>query len=178
MASAIARWSGSRSPDRGAYAGTMNAEATISLREVDDDNVQAVIDLSVADDQVDFVAPNVKSLAQAFATTKVWVRAIYRADEPVGFVMVSDDDEQPRYYLWRFMVDARHQRLGIGRRAMELVHEYVRSRPGGDRMYLSYVPAEGGPGPFYRSLGYVDTGRVHGGEVEAVLVFDEVAGTG
>lgn len=153
----------------------MNVEHPVTLREIDDDNVEAVIGLSVADDQTDFVAPNVTSLAQAFATTKVWVRAIYLDDEPVGFAMVSDDDEKPRYYLWRFMVDAAHQRRGIGRRAMALIHEYVRTRPGGDRMYLSYVPEPGGPEAFYKGLGYEDTGRVHGGEVEAVLVFDPVS---
>jgi diamine N-acetyltransferase len=146
-------------------------DPNVSLRPVDDDNVQAVIDLSVADDQRDFVAPNVKSLAQAFATTKVWVRAVYAEDVPVGFVMLSDDDEKPRYYLWRFMIDAKHQRQGIGREAMGLVHEYVRSRPGGDRIYLSYVPEDGGPEEFYKSLGYEDTGIEHDGELEAVLHF-------
>ena len=146
-------------------------DPNVSLRPVDDDNVQAVIDLSVADDQRDFVAPNVKSLAQAFATTKVWVRAVYAEDVPVGFVMLSDDDEKPRYYLWRFMIDAKHQRRGIGREAMGLVHEYVRSRPGGDRIYLSYVPEDGGPEEFYKSLGYEDTGVEHDGELEAVLHF-------
>ncbi len=140
-----------------------------TLREVNDDNVQAVIDLEVGPDQMGFVAPNVKSLAQAFATTKVWVRAIYANDEPVGFAMLSDDDERPRYYLWRFMIDHRHQRRGYGRQAMHLIHDYVRTRPGGDRIYLSYVPEDGGPEAFYKSLGYVDTGRVHDGEVEAVL---------
>ena len=144
-------------------------DPNVSLRPVDDDNVQAVIDLSVADDQHEFVAPNVKSLAQAFATTKVWVRAVYAEDVPVGFVMLSDDDEKPRYYLWRFMIDAKHQRQGIGREAMGLVHEYVRSRPGGDRIYLSYVPEDGGPEEFYKSLGYEDTGVEHDGELEAVL---------
>ena len=108
------------------------------------------------------------SLAQAFATTKVWVRAIYAADEPVGFVMVSDDDDKPRYYLWRFMIDERHQGKGYGSAALELVHDYVRTRPGGDRIYLSYVPADGGPEAFYKSLGYEDTGVNHGGETEAV----------
>ena len=146
-------------------------DPNVSLRPVDDDNVQAVIDLSVADDQHEFVAPNVKSLAQAFATTKVWVRAVYAEDVPVGFVMLSDDDEKPRYYLWRFMIDAKHQRQGIGREAMGLVHEYVRSRPGGDRIYLSYVPEDGGPEEFYKSLGYEDTGIEHDGELEAVLHF-------
>ena len=141
----------------------------VALRPVDDDNVMAVIELSVAPDQTDFVAPNVRSLAEAFATTKVWVRAVYAGDEPVGFVMLSDDDEQPRYYLWRFMIDHRYQGMGFGRQAMALVHDHVRTRPGGDRIYLTYLPGPSGPEGFYKSLGYVDTGRAHEGELEAVL---------
>lgn len=142
---------------------------SITLRKVDDSNVNQIIDLSVADSQQDFVAPNVRSLAQAYATTKVWVRAVYADDEPVGFAMLSDDHEKPRYYLWRFMIDERYQGKGYGKTALGLVHDYVRSRPGGDRIYLSYVPAEGGPEHFYKALGYVDTGVVHDGENEAVL---------
>lgn len=151
-----------------ADSGNHAPPAAVTLREVTDDNVIAVIDLEVAPDQTEYVAPNVKSLAQAFATTKAWVRAVYADDTPVGFVMLSDDADKPRYYLWRFMIDRHHQGKGYGRQAMALIHDYVRSRPGGDRIHLSYVPAEGGPEPFYKGLGYVDTGRVHDGEVEAV----------
>jgi len=142
---------------------------SVSLREVNDDNVTEVINLSVAESQQNFVAPNVHSLAQAFATTNVWVRGVFADDEPVGFAMLSDDDEKPRYYLWRFMIDERFQGKGYGREAMALIHDYVRSRPGGDRIYLSYVPEDGGPEHFYKSLGYEDTGVVHDGEREAVL---------
>lgn len=142
----------------------------ITLRVVDDDNVRAIIDLSVAPEQSGFVAPNVRSLAEAFATTNVWVRAVYAGEEPVGFVMLSDDPETPRYYLWRFMIDRRFQGMGFGRRALELVHDYVRSRPGGDRIFVSYVPEDGGPEDFYKSLGYTDTGNHHDGELEAVKV--------
>jgi diamine N-acetyltransferase len=146
-----------------------NRDSTVTLRVVDDDNFRRVIDLSVSDAQDEFVAPNVESLAQAFATTNVWVRSVYGDDVPVGFVMLSDDDEKPRYYIWRFMIDERYQGSGFGRKAMELVHEYVRTRPGGTSVYLTYVPADGGPEHFYKSIGYVDTGRVHSGEIEAVL---------
>lgn len=150
----------------------------VELRPVTDDNVIAVIEMSVTPDQSEFVAPNVTSLAQAFATTKVWVRAIYAGDQPVGFVMLSDDDEQPRYYLWRFMIDQRYQRMGFGRKTMALVHDYVRTRPGGDRIYVDYVPADGGPEAFYKALGYVDTGADHDGELEAVLTLtNEQPGT-
>ncbi len=134
--------------------------------------MRAVVRLGVGPHQQAFVAPNAVSLAQAYATTKAWPRAIYAGDVPVGFTMLSDDDEQPRYYLWRFMIDRRHQGRGYGRAAMDLVEEYVRTRPGGDRLYLSYVPAPGGPEHFYRSLGYEDTGRVHGGEREMVKRLD------
>lgn len=151
---------------------TETTPTEVTLRVVDDDNVQAVIDLSVSDEQQDFVAPNVQSLAQAFATTKVWVRAIYAGEDPVGFVMLSDDEEKPRYYLWRFMVDQRFQRKGYGGAAMGLMHDYVRTRPGADHVYLSYVPAGGGPEHFYKALGYEDTGVVHQGENEAVKRLD------
>ena len=140
----------------------------ISLRNVDDDNVRAVIGLSVSEAQTDFVAPNVYSLAEAFATTNVWVRAIYADDEPVGFAMLSDNADKPRYYLWRFMIDERFQGQGYGAAALELIHDYVRARPGGTEIYLSYDPEEGGPEHFYKKYGYQDTGRIEDGEHEAV----------
>lgn len=141
----------------------------VVLRKVDSDNVRDVIDLSVSDAQSEFVAPNVRSLAEAYAAEHVWVRAIYGDGDLVGFVMLSDDDSQPRYYLWRFMIDEGFQGRGFGAAAMEQVHDYVRTRPGGDTIFVSYVRADGGPERFYKDLGYVDTGRVHHGEHEACL---------
>lgn len=150
---------------------TIDPEAGVSLRPLTEDNVRAVCRLEPAMHQRSFVAPNAISIAQAHVTTKVWVRVIYAGETPVGYLQLSDDDEQPRYYLWRFMVDGAFQGRGYGRRAMELLFEYVRGRPGGDRLYLSYVRAPGGPEAFYKSLGFVDTGRVHSGEHEAMVEF-------
>ena len=76
------------------------------------------------------------------------------------------------YYIWRFMIDQRFQGRGYGGAALDLVHGFVRTRPGGDRVYLTYVPEDGGPEGFYKAHGYVDTGRVHEGEVEAVKTLD------
>lgn len=142
--------------------------STVSLREVTEENVRPVIGLDVARHQKAFVAPNSVSLAQAFATAGAWPRAIYAAEVPVGFVMLSVDEERPRYYVWRFMVDHHYQGRGFGRAAMLLTEDHVRTRPGGDRVFLSYVPGPGGPERFYRSLGYDETGREHGGEREMV----------
>lgn len=151
---------------------SFDADGAVTLRPVTEENVRAITELDVGMHQQSFVAPNAVSLAQAYVSDKVWTRAVYAGEEPVGFVMLSDDDHQPRYYLWRFMIDHRFQGRGLGRAAMELVEDYVRTRPGGDRLFLSYVPAPGGPGPFYAACGYEDTGREHGGELEMVKLLE------
>jgi diamine N-acetyltransferase len=148
----------------------LGSDDHVTLREIDDDNVRTILELNVAPHQKAFVAPNSVSLAQYGVTSKAWTRAIYAGETAVGYVLLSDDDTKPRYYLWRFMIDRRYQRKGLGGQAMALIHDYVRSRPGGDRIYLSYVPIRGGPEPFYKSLGYKDTGVEHEGELEAVLI--------
>ena len=73
--------------------------------------------------------------------------------------MLSDDPSKPEYYLWRFMIDANFQRQGIGQRALELVMDYVRTRPGATHLLTSVVPGEGTPGPFYEKMGFVYTGE-------------------
>jgi hypothetical protein len=52
---------------------------------------------------------------------------------------------------------------------MKQVIDYVRTLPGATELYVSYVPAPGGPRDFYAGLGFAETGREHGGEVEMVL---------
>jgi diamine N-acetyltransferase len=79
--------------------------------------------------------------------------------------MLRDEPGEARYYLWRFMIDARYQGTGVGRRALELLFEHVRTRPGAKELLTSVVPGEGGPGPFYEKLGFVYTGEVDDGEL-------------
>ena len=142
-------------------------DAGVNLRELDEESGRNVMGLRVTPAQNSFVAPNTVSLAQAFLTTDVVVRGIFAGEVPVGFLMLSTREQ--RYYLWRFMIDHRYQGLGYGKRAMELLIDLVKGLPGATEMRVSHVKAPGGPGPFYESLGFVETGEVHGGEHEMVL---------
>ena len=144
-------------------------ESVVSLRPIGEENVMAIIDLDVAEDQKDLVAPNSVSIAQAAHTTNRWERAIYADDTPVGYVLLSENRDKPRYYLWRYMIDHRYQRMGFGRAAMEQVIEYVRTLPNATEMYLTYVPVDHGPRSFYAGVGFVDTGVEHSGEMEMRL---------
>ncbi len=142
-----------------------NVNSRVTLRDVTDDNLRAVLRLKVAPHQEQFVASNAISLAEAaFARDHAWFRAIYADETPVGFVMLYDDPRQPTYYLWRFMIDARYQELGFGRQALQLVIAHVKTRPQATELLLSYAPGEGNPGPFYRKFGFQETGEVDQGE--------------
>jgi diamine N-acetyltransferase len=145
---------------------------TVTLREVTADNEAAVRALTVVPGQELFVASVGESLDEAASTPDAhpWYRAIYPADQPVGFVMLSFDvppgrPEYPwRYFLWRLLVDARYQHRGYGRAAMALVVDIVRRSPGASDLFTSVHPGEGGPALFYRSLGFEPRGEWFDGE--------------
>lgn len=136
----------------------------MALREISADTVCAVCALSVRPEQQKFVAPNAVSIAEAHFSDKAWFRAVYAGAVPVGFAMLEDQPEKPEYYLWRFMIDARYQRKGFGRRAMALLVEHVRRRPHATELLTSVVQADGGPQGFYESLGFELTGEYDDGE--------------
>ena len=143
------------------------SESTVSLREITEETVIEICNLSdtLSAQQQKMVAPNAKSIAQAHFSDKAWFRAIYADDTPVGFIMLYDDSEKQEYFLWRLMIAGPYQKMGYGRRAIELLLDYVRTRPGAQALLTSYVPIEGGPEMFYKSMGFVDTGEVDDGEV-------------
>jgi diamine N-acetyltransferase len=142
----------------------MALEAEITLREITSETVRAICNLEVRPEQRSYVAPNAVSIAQAHFEPQAWFRAVYAAETPVGFVMLSEDREQREYYLWRFMIAGEHQGKGYGKRALDLVVEHVRTLPGARELTSSFVPGEAGPRDFYLGFGFVETGEVDGGE--------------
>ena len=152
--------------------------AVVTLREITDENRDAVLALRVGDEQSEYVADVAQSLADAvqYPETKPWYRAVCADDEPVGFVMISDGITDPDpsllgpYYLWRLLVDERQQGRGYGRAAIDLVVEHVRSRPDAETLLVSCHLGPATPIPFYERYGFVLTGEVHEGE--PVLALD------
>lgn len=140
----------------------------VTLRELSDANRDRLLALRLAPGQDQFVSSVAESLqdAEESPEAKPWYRAIYSGEEPVGFVMVSWDcvpqppDTIGPWFLWRLIIDERHQHRGLGREAVRLVADLVREA-GADELLTSFVPeGEGNPGPFYQRLGFVPTGEV------------------
>jgi diamine N-acetyltransferase len=155
----------------------LTRSAAVSLREVTKETLRTILNLKVHPEQEQFVAPNAVSVAQAYFDREVaWFRAIYADDTPVGFLMLYDDPDEPEYFLWRFMIDARYQNLGFGWQALERLGEHVRTRPGAQSLGTSCVPEEGGPGPFYERFGFRYTGEEDEGELVMRLELGSPAG--
>lgn len=148
------------------------SQTEVTLREITKETVRAILDLKVAPEQDNLVAPNAVSIAEAHFEEKAWFRAVYAGETPVGFVMTAEDHERPFFYLWRYMIDAKYQGKGYGAKALNLLIERIKALPNATEMKLSVVPEEGSAIQFYEKLGFVDTGELHDGEMVFVLKFE------
>ncbi|KAF2249638.1 GCN5 N-acetyltransferase [Trematosphaeria pertusa] len=146
-----------------------NRNSTLTFREVTKDNWRAVTKLSLKDGQVGNLASNLFSLCQAHYSEDAWVRAIYADETLVGFLMMGIWDPEESYTIWRFMIDARYQNLGYGRRGVEFAIAHVRQHnPRAKQLKLYTTPPEGkksqdpienvkpedSPYKFYQKLGF------------------------
>jgi diamine N-acetyltransferase len=158
------------------------ARATITLREITFDTVRQISDLEVSDLQRGYVAPNAVSIAEAHFNPGDWFRAVYAADEPVGFVMLLDPATPGALVrspyapdsvgLRRLMIHHRHQRKGYGLATLDLIIAHARDKIRARRIISSYVPGEHGPKAFYLRYGFTETGRMRAGGQEIEISKD------
>ena len=135
------------------------------------------------DDQKDFVAENLQSLAEAYATrnegNNALPLAVYNDAELIGFVMigkgtVGNENEseliRENYSLWRLMIDRMYQRRGLGRQTLDAVMALIRTFPFGEakKVWLSYEPENTRARDIYRKYGFVENGDMCGNEIVAV----------
>ena len=148
----------------------MSGAPTVELRPITDENRDAVLALRTTEAQRSFVSTVEESLEELSdepgARGTAW--GVFAGEAPVGFVMVSDDVDGPEYiaqFLWKLLIDERHQRRGYGTATLDRVVEYL-SGPGVQTIWTSAGMGAGSPIPFYERYGFVQTGEiVFGGEM-------------
>ena len=150
---------------------TIEPASKVSLREITAETVRQICKLSdtLSDTQKKMVAPNAVSIAQAHFNKFAWFRAVYADEETIGFIMLYDNPEESKYFLWRFMIAGPYQHMGFGKRAMDLLFEYVKTRPNAKQLGVSCGEGEASPEEFYKKLGFKRTGEKEGDEILMVL---------
>jgi diamine N-acetyltransferase len=138
---------------------------TLSLREITAENWRQICALEVAESQKDLVAPNWYSLLQAvygftgeLAELHIVPRAIYAADEPVGFLMYNTDAERERFFIMRVMVDQKAQSRGYARAALEQLLEQFLENPCAKEVGVSYISSNRTAERLYLGLGFEQVG--------------------
>ena len=132
---------------------------SIEFREITDRNWDAVVAIHAGPAEGRYVPSVGDSIGEATETPEgnPWYRAVYLEGEPVGFVMLSwDVTPQPpaiigHWFLWRLIVDQRHQRRGIGRAIVDQVVRLIRAE-GATELLTGHGMGEGDPGGFYERL--------------------------
>ncbi len=142
----------------------VSKESVVSLREINAKTVRDICRLSVEESQNRFVATNAESLAEANFYDKAWFRAIYADETPVGFVMTEEEVDKGRYYIWRFMIDARYQKFGLGAKALAQVVEHIKAYPNATEIFVGVILEDGGPQKFYERCGFKLTGEYEYGD--------------
>lgn len=138
---------------------------SISLREITPANFKECINLTVAEDQKDFVASNVVSIAWTKVYPTAKPLAVYSDDEMVGFVMFGLDTEDNRYYLGRLMIAEKFQGKGFGKAATLAVIEELKKNADCKEIYLSFVSENTNAERLYKSAGFERTGEISEDEI-------------
>lgn len=155
----------------------------ILFEEITNKNIWKVCMLEVEESQKDFVAENLQSLAEAYATrnegNNAMPLAVYDDSTLIGFAMigkgtVGNENESEmiknNYVLWRLMIDKRYQRKGLGTKTIEALIQKIRSFPFGEAKYiwLSYEPENVVAKKLYEKFGFKENGEMCGNEIMAV----------
>lgn len=155
----------------------------IRFEEIANANIWKVCALEPFEAQKDFVAENIQSLAEAYATrnegNNALPLAVYDDDALVGFVMigkgtVGNENEskliRENYSLWRLMIDKSYQGRGLGRQTLDAAIDLIRTFPFGEakKVWLSYEPENTRARDMYRKYGFVENGDMCGNEIVAV----------
>lgn len=144
----------------------------IELRPVMNENWEACCALELTAEQQGFLEPNVYSIAQAGFEPTLVMRTIYAADKLVGFLMYnSEREELDGYWIYRLMIDRRHQGSGIGREAMRLLLGEMQQLPEATCIVVGYRPDNQAVHRLYERLGFIDHGDRFGKEMAVRYTF-------
>lgn len=142
----------------------------VRLEEITEENYRECLKLKVAEEQQKFVSPNVLSLAKAYIHyDEVTPFAIYNDDIMVGFIMVRFWKEDNYYFIWQFMIDERYQNKGYGKKALNLIIEWVKTEKDCKKLVTTYIEGNEQARLLYTKVGFEPMSELLDGEVDMVL---------
>lgn len=131
----------------------------VEFKEITEDNFEEVLKLKISEEQDKkrFVAPNVRSLADAYLYRNagdVFPFAVEDDGEVVGFILLDEDVEEKEYMIWRTMVGEEFQGRGYGKAIVRKVIEQFEADERFDVLIADYVVGNEPMKQLLESLGF------------------------
>ncbi|WP_419393205.1 GNAT family N-acetyltransferase [Cytobacillus praedii] len=139
----------------------------LHLETITKDNWIKAISLRVREDQEKFVASNAVSLAQLNFLNDFHAKGIYLGVEMIGFALYGMDEDDHEYWIYRMMIDQKHQGKGYGKEAIKLVIDDIKmiKEDRHKTITLSYEPTNEHAKRVYEKVGFK--------EIDGLMISDE-----
>ena len=137
---------------------------TITLLPVDAVDPDTIRKLDVHENQMDFIASNEESLQELAERPECVGFAVIAEGAPVGFAMYALDPDDGNHWIYRLMIDARHQGKGYGVKALAALLEHMAGIPECGNIYLGVYPENTRAHALYHRFGFRETGMMLGEE--------------
>ncbi|WP_047983350.1 GNAT family N-acetyltransferase [Ornithinibacillus californiensis] len=149
--------------------------SVLHLQPITKENWTKAISLRVREDQVNFIASNAVSLAQLNFLENFHAKGIFDDEEMVGFTLFGIDEDDHEYWIYRMMIDQKHQGKGYGKQAVKLVIDDIRLMKDErhQTITLSYEPVNEHAKRIYEKMGFQELeGLIIDGEQVARFTFE------
>src|SRR5438270_13788412 len=127
----------------------------VALRALTKENYRQCLLLRVEEEQQEFVASNLQSIADAKVYAELIPLTIYHEDAMVGFLMYNSVPHDGVYWILRLMIDRQHQGKGYARDAMVQLIGQLKQYSDCAAIKISYEPANHVAERLYESLGFL-----------------------
>ncbi len=145
----------------------------IELKPIGRSNWEEAARLEVAPEQTDYIESNIWSIAESCFYDGLTALAIYDRRQMVGFLMWGFSPEDGRPWLYRFMIDRRRQRRGLGSKALALLIKQLRAQ-GIPELNVGYHRENVAAEALYLKFGFQKQGLAPWGELTARMDFQGV----
>ena len=140
-----------------------------NIEKITEQNKQECIALKVKPAQSEYIASNEDSLKEAQENEGVARPfAIYADDKMIGFTMFAwdedNEDQEDKYWLWRFMIDKSIQGNGYGYSALKEIIQYFKDN-GADIITLSTKPSNKKALSLYHQFDFKENGEMNDEEI-------------
>jgi len=129
----------------------------VILKEIDISNWKECANLTLNDEQLDFLPSNLYSIAESQFYPETIINAIYNQhDQMIGFIMYGIETITKKWRVFRLMIDRNHQGKGYGKAVMLHVLDNISKNGKSKEIVVAYQSNNSVAKKLYTDLGFIE----------------------